>query len=292
MASSPIASDFGEVSQLNWIVSAFNLTSAATIPCWSQLADVFGRNAALNAAVITMLVGSALCTGAPTNAFPVLLLGRGLQGVAASGLNVIARTILADRVSLRENARNWSIFAIVGGVSYALGPVIGGYLTNADWRWCFAINLPVGVFALILTFFVLRKELLGPQPIPELDETIVTGHRAKLVARLNTVDVGGQLLFIFGFGLVILALTWAGVTYPWTSPAVLVSLILGLALSACFLLWERSFGNGGIVSKKLPWQRPMIPWSLLKNRDIILLFYTECANGMGMYAVRAQYKVH
>lgn len=124
-----IASDFSEISQLNWIVSSFNLTSAAFIPFWAQMADVFGRNASLNAAVIFMLIGSALCTGAPTNAFPVLLLGRGFQGLAAAGLNVIVRTILADKVSLQENARNWAIFALVGGISYAIGPVIGGKST-------------------------------------------------------------------------------------------------------------------------------------------------------------------
>lgn len=121
-----IASDFGEVSQLNWIVSSFNLTSSAAIPLWAQMADVFGRNATINAAIITMLIGSALCTGAPTSAFPMLLLGRGFQGVAAAGLSVVCRTILADRVSLQENAKNWSIFAMVGGASYGLGPVVGG----------------------------------------------------------------------------------------------------------------------------------------------------------------------
>lgn len=126
-----IAGDFGEFSQLNWIVSAFNLTSAAFIPCWAQMADVFGRNWAINAAIVLMIIGSALCTGAPTNAFPVLLLGRGFQGLAAAGLNVVVRTILADRVSLQENAKNWSIFAFVGGVSYGLGPVIGGMF---EWR--------------------------------------------------------------------------------------------------------------------------------------------------------------
>jgi MFS family permease len=90
------------------------------------MADVFGRNASLNAAIILMLIGSALCTGAPTTAFPVLLLGRAFQGLAAAGLNVVVRTILADKVSLQENAKNWAIFSLVGGISYGLGPVIGG----------------------------------------------------------------------------------------------------------------------------------------------------------------------
>ncbi|KAL2675062.1 hypothetical protein Neosp_011242 [[Neocosmospora] mangrovei] len=280
-----IAGDFGEISQLNWIVSSFNLTSAAFIPFWAQMADVFGRNASLNAAVIFMLIGSALCTGAPTNAFPVLLLGRGFQGLAAAGLNVVVRTILADKVSLQENARNWAIFALVGGISYAIGPVIGGYLTNADWRWCFAINLPIAVVALFIIFFLLRKELLGPQPIAELNETAETGRRTKFIARLKTVDIGGQILFIFGFGLIILAMTWGGATYPWGSAAVIVPLVLGVICTGVFLYWEYLLAPGNPMAEKLPWQRAMIPWDLLSNRDIGLLFYCECATGMGMYAV-------
>ncbi|KAL6413801.1 putative multidrug transporter [Ilyonectria robusta] len=280
-----IAGDFGEVSQLNWIVSAFNLTSAAFIPFWSQLADVFGRNTSLNAAIILMLIGSTLCTAAPTSAFPVLLLGRGFQGISAAGINVGIRTVLADKVSLQENAKNWAIFSMVGGASYALGPVIGGYLTSADWRWCFAINLPVAVVALVVIFFFLRKELLGPQPIPELDETVETGRRTKFTARLKTIDVGGQLLFIIGFGLIILALTWGGATYPWASAAVITPLVIGCIFAGGFVYWEFLLAPGNYLSEKMPWQRAMLPWALLSNRDIILLFYCECATGVGMYAV-------
>ena len=249
------------------------------------MADIFGRNATLNITIIFMLVGSALCTGAPTTAFPVLLLGRGFQGLAAAGINVVVRTILADRVSLAENARNWSVFALTGGISYALGPVIGGYLTSADWRWCFAINLPIGVVAIGIVFLVLRKELLGPQPIPELDETSETGRREKLAARLQTVDVGGQLLFLFGFGLIVLGLTWGGATYPWDSAAVLVPLIVGVILTVAFCFWEHSMAPGNVLSEKWPWQRPMIPWKILTHKDICLLFFTETTSGMALYAI-------
>lgn len=75
-----------------------------------------------------MMIGSALCTAAPTDAFPVLLLGRGIQGLGCAGISVIVRVIIADRVSLKENAKNWSIFSFTAGMSYAIGPVIGGML--------------------------------------------------------------------------------------------------------------------------------------------------------------------
>lgn len=51
--------------------------------------------------------------------------------------------ILADNVSLEDNAKNNSVFAFVGGVAYSVGPVVGGYLTDADWRYCFVVSIPV-----------------------------------------------------------------------------------------------------------------------------------------------------
>lgn len=107
-----IASDFHEISQLNWIISAFNLTSAAFIPFWGQMADIFGRHTAIQMCLVLMLVGSALATGAPTNEFPVLLLGRAFQGLSVAGIVVITKVILADKVSLEENAKNTSIFSV------------------------------------------------------------------------------------------------------------------------------------------------------------------------------------
>jgi MFS family permease len=162
---------------------------------------------------------------------------------------------------------------------------MSGYLTRADWRWCFGINLPIAVLALVVVFFVLRKELLGPQPISELNETAETGRRTKLIARLKTVDFGGQILFILGFGLIILALTWGGATYPWSSPAIIVPLVLGVISAGIFVYWEYLLAPGNMMAEKLPWQRAMIPWELISNRDMALLFYCECATGIGMYAV-------
>ncbi|KAI0843287.1 MFS general substrate transporter [Hypoxylon sp. FL0890] len=279
-----IAIDFGEIAQLNWIISAFNLTSAAFIPFWGQMADIFGRHYALQICSFFMLVGSALCVGAPTDAFGAFLLGRALQGVGCAGINTIIRVILADKVTLKENAKNWSLFALTGGLCYGLGPVIGGYLTAANWRWCFGINLPIAFVGVLIVFFFLRKELLGPQPIPELEET-EAGHRERFVKRIATIDIGGQLLFLFGFGLIILALTWAGATYDWNSPAVLVPLIVGTLLSCTWLFYEYSMAPGRLLSKKLHFQRPMLPWYVVENRNVSLLCYINFATGMAMYSV-------
>ncbi|ELQ41482.1 hypothetical protein OOU_Y34scaffold00276g7 [Pyricularia oryzae Y34] len=243
-----------------------------------------------------------LCTAAPTDAFPVLLLGRGIQGLGCAGISVIVRVIIADKVSLKENAKNWSIFSFTAGMSYAIGPVIGGYLTTAAWRWCFAINLPICVVAIAIIFLVLRKDLLGPVAVAPRDaENIQQQHHAneeglqtppanqarlaRFYARLATVDVGGQLLFLFGFGLVVLAMTWAGATYAWNSAAVLTPLLVGVALVVAFVFWERLMAPGGVLALRFPRQKAMLPWDILKNKDVGLLCFINFATGAAMYSV-------
>ena len=132
----------------------------------------------------------------------------------------------------------------------------------------------------------MRKHLLGPQPIPELDETADTGRRTTFIARLKTIDFGGQALFIIGFGLIILALTWGGATYPWKSGTVIAPLVLGVVVMVGFANWERLFEPGKLLHRKLPRQKPMIPWSLLSTRDMGFLFYEGFATGMSMFSVR------
>ncbi|KAH8780090.1 major facilitator superfamily domain-containing protein [Diaporthe sp. PMI_573] len=289
-----IASDFNQLSQLNWIISVFNLTSAAFLPFWAQIADIFGRHATIQTTIILMMIGSAICTGAPTNAFGVLLLGRAIQGVGAAGVNISVRVILADKVSLADYAINWTVFALFSGLGFSVGPVIGGYLTRASWRWCFAINLPVGVLAIVLVVVVLRRELLGPQPIPELEgegnegagqDRAAVGWRTRLGARLMTLDYVGQLLFLFGLGLLILAFTWAGGTYGWGSAAVVAPLVIGAVLSVAWVLYEYSMAPPHLMSRVFRKQRAMMPWELLSKRDICLLFFVNFDLGVAMFAV-------
>jgi len=241
-----------------------------------------------------MMIGSAICTGAPTNAFGVLLLGRAIQGVGAAGVNISVRVILADKVSLADYAINWTVFALFSGLGFSVGPVIGGYLTRASWRWCFAINLPVGVLAIVLVVVVLRRELLGPQPIPELEgegnegagqDRAAVGWRARLGARLMTLDYVGQLLFLFGLGLLILAFTWAGGTYGWGSAAVVAPLVIGAVLSIAWVLYEYSMAPPHLMSRVFRKQRAMMPWELLAKRDICLLFFVNFDLGVAMFAV-------
>lgn len=100
------------------------MTSTAFIPAFGQLADVFGRHFVLQLAMFLMLVGGVFCAAAQT--WPMLLFGRALQGTSAAGISNLIQIILSDKVSLKENAKNTTVFSLVAGVSYGVGPVVGG----------------------------------------------------------------------------------------------------------------------------------------------------------------------
>lgn len=284
-ATSKLTNSAEELSQLNWIVSAFNLCEAAFIPFWGQIADIFGRYVAIQCASITTLIGAALCSGAPVTAFPMLLVGRALQGIGCAGVLITTKIILADKVSLKENARNNTTFTIVAGIGYGVGPVLGGYLTQASWRWCFIISLPMGVLGVILTHFLLRPELLGPQKIVRADGDNTDEIPQTFAVKLSTIDFGGQVLFLFGMGLLVLALTWAGSYYAWNDVKILVPLVIAVILIAMFLTWEYFLLPGNALSIRFPLQKPMISIPLLRSRNAGLLMYINFTTGMAMYAV-------
>ncbi|KAH6646396.1 major facilitator superfamily domain-containing protein [Truncatella angustata] len=280
-----IAADFNQLQQLNWIISVFNLTSAAFLPFWAQIADVFGRHVTIHTVIIILTIGSAICTGSPTSSFGLLLFGRALQGVGAAGVNVTGHIIMADRVSLEDFAWNWTLSALISAVFFGIGPVVGGYLTQVSWRWCFAINLPIAVAAILFIVILLRKELVGSQPIPEIENLETLPGYRRILARLSTIDYGGQLLFLGGLALLILGLTWAGGSYPWASVQVICPLVIGAVLTITWIVYEYLMSPPRIMSRLFPVQKAMLSWELLLHRDIKLLFFINFTVGMGMFAV-------
>ncbi|KAL5044313.1 hypothetical protein BDW71DRAFT_186362 [Aspergillus fruticulosus] len=271
-----IASHFNELSELNWIVTAFTLTSTALIPTFGQLSDVFGRHATLQLATFLMLIGSVL--GAAAQTWGMLLLGRALQGVGSAGLMSTVMIILADNVTLEENSKNNSIFSFVSGVAYAVGPVIGGYLTDANWRYCFVISIPVAFVSHIIVYLVLRNEL-------KQGTHFRRGSRlSSFLPAVATIDIFGTILFIFGVGLIILGTAWGGSTYPWVSAQVLATLIIGGLCFALFFVYEYLLENG-VFGRIFQTQKPMLPYSMFKKLDTLRLAILQLAAGAAMYSV-------
>ncbi|KAL7796181.1 major facilitator superfamily domain-containing protein [Trichoderma afarasin] len=272
-----IASHFDKFDQLNWIVTAYTLTSTAFIPFYGQFADVFGRHISLQVAIFFTVIGSVLCAAAQS--WGMLLLGRALQGLSSAGLNSIILVILADKVTLEENAKNNTLFTIVSGSTYAIGPLIGGYLTDANWRYVFVIAIPIAVASHILLFFILRDELLEGTHFHKGSKW------SAIFPALATLDIGGVILFIFAVGLIILGTSWGGSTFPWDSVQVLAPIIVGGVLLPVFVLYEFLLGDGRILARLFPQQSPMLPLDLFSRKDTLVIAVIQFSAGAAMYAV-------
>jgi EmrB/QacA subfamily drug resistance transporter len=198
----------GGAENLSWVVTAYLLSATAVTPLFGKLSDIYGRRTIMRATVILFVVGSVACALAPN--METLILARALQGLGGGGILPIAQTIVADILSPRERPRYQSYSAVMFMGASALGPLLGGVLTDwLHWSSIFWINLPLGVVALVASDRALRL-------LPRHD-------------RPHRLDLLGALVMVAAALALMLAMTWAGVRYAWTSPQIL-ALIGGSAI--------------------------------------------------------------
>ena len=213
-----IGSELHDLQHLQWVVTAYLLSATAVTPLYGKLADIHGRRTMLLIAISVFIVGSLLCALAP--AMIVLIGARFIQGLGGGGLIALAQTIVADVVSPRERMRYQAYFASVFVTSSVVGPVIGGFFAqDLHWSFIFWINLPLGLGALAMTYGVLKR-------LPRHE-------------RPHKLDVVGALLMAFAATTLLLALSWGGSTYPWTSVEViglLIATVIAWSLFAARLL--------------------------------------------------------
>ena len=230
-----IGLELGDAANLPWIVTAYLLASTAVTPLYGKLSDIHGRRIMLLIAIVTFSLGSLLCALAPS--MIALTLARGLQGVGGGGLIALAQTILADILSAKERARYQVYIAGVFALSSVAGPLLSGFFAqHLHWSAIFWINLPIGLLAFLLTNDKLK---------------LLPRHE-----RRRSVDYPGAALLVVGSTSLMLALSWGGVRYPWTSAPVLGLLAFGLMSGAAF------------VARLATAAEPLIPLSVLGDRVV------------------------
>ncbi len=227
-----IGSELGDLEHLQWVVTAYLLSATAVTPLYGKLADIYGRRRMLLIAISTFIAGSLLCALAP--AMIVLIAARFIQGLGGGGLIALAQTIVADVVSPRERMRYQAYFASVFVTASVVGPVLGGFLAqDLHWSFIFWINLPLGAGALAMTYGILKR-------LPRHE-------------RRHKLDVVGAVLMAVAATTLLLALSWGGSTYPWTSPEV-----LGM-IAATVVAW------GLFAARLLTAREPFVPLAVMFN---------------------------
>jgi EmrB/QacA subfamily drug resistance transporter len=218
-----ILTDLDGSALYTWVITIYLLTSTITVPFYGKLSDLFGRKPLLMIGIGLFLAGSVL-SGLSQN-MEQLILFRGLQGIGAGSLFPISLAVIGDLFSPAERGRYQGLFGAVFGLSFLLGPAIGGLLTDlVSWHWVFFVNLPIGIVSLIVIWRLL----------PTIRRTDAT----------RNLDYAGAAVFTVAISFLLVGLTnksgvsAAGLPNEWTDPTVGGFILVALALSALFLFVE------------------------------------------------------
>jgi EmrB/QacA subfamily drug resistance transporter len=215
-----------------WVVTIFLVTSTITVPIYGKLSDLYGRRPLLMFGITVFLIGSALSGLSQT--MWQLILFRGLQGLGAGALFPIALATIGDLFSPAERGKYQGLFGAVFGIAFLVGPGLGGFLTDTlSWHWIFFVNLPIGIFALIV--------------IARLLPNIKSGRRDI------KIDYLGVIFLTLGLMPILIGLTLAE-TSQWSDPAVWGTVVAGFVFLLVFV-W---------VESRAP--EPIIPLRLFRSR--------------------------
>jgi EmrB/QacA subfamily drug resistance transporter len=222
------------VSGLEWVVSSYLLTLAALLLVGGRLADVYGRRRLLllGLAVFTL---SSLAAGLAGSG-GVLIASRAIQGIGAALLMPPTLAIIvATFANARERNMAVGIWAAVGALALALGPVFGGLISqHLRWGWIFLINVPLGVITFVMAVLAVRES-----------------RASSAIRRLDVPGLVTSAVSLF-------ALTYAlieGNVSGWTSPLILGAFALAAVAGAAF---------GAIESRTA---QPMVPLSMFRSRE-------------------------
>src|ERR1700759_647767 len=136
--------------EVTWILTTYLVANAVILPLSAWLGRVFGRKNYYMGCVALFTLTSFFCGIAPS--LGIMLSSRVLQGIAGGGLAPVAQAILVDTFPPARRASAFALYTIVIVTAPAIGPVLGGWITdNSSWRWIFLINIPIGIASLYLT---------------------------------------------------------------------------------------------------------------------------------------------
>ncbi|KAI9376098.1 major facilitator superfamily domain-containing protein [Aspergillus egyptiacus] len=245
-----------------WITNAYILSSTVVLPLFGQTANIFGRRWMMIGSVVVFAIGSGMAGGA--NNTSAIIAGRAIQGIGGGGINVLVDTVICDLVPLRQRGQYVALMASVWAVGTTIGPVLGGaFAQHVSWRWVFYINLPLCAVSLVLLILFLRVTH-PPRP-----------PNTSIWTQFTRVDLLGNTILTTAVVAILLALTWAGSAYPWSSWRVLVPFLLGLAGIALFLAHQ--------ASRLCP--EPSIPLKVFKSSTAICALWIAFLQNLLLYWV-------
>jgi EmrB/QacA subfamily drug resistance transporter len=245
-----IIADLGGFSLYTWGTSIYMITSAVAVPIVGKLSDMYGRKI-LYMIGISVFTTASLCCGL-SHSMLQLIIFRGIQGLGGGTLMTNAFTAIADLFPPEKRAKYQSLLTANFSFASVIGPTTGGFLTDQiSWHWVFFVNVPIGI-AVILVFIKFFPSF----------------HRDNIK---HKVDFKGLAALILMVSPAMLALSWGGNTYAWSSPAITGLFAFAAVMLGVFLFFESRA------------EEPIVPLSLFKSRTVTISNLASFLMAMGMF---------
>lgn len=224
---------------LSWIFTIYILFYIIGTPLMAKLSDIYGRKFIYILDIILFGIGSYITIS--SFSFEMLLIGRAIQGMGAGGIFPVANAYIGDIFPPEKRGGALGILSSVWGLSFVLGPILGGLLLNYTWQWLFIINIPISIIVALTSLRVLPKGVKNPEFNFDWQGLIILGLLVTLLSYgINQIDAYNFLASLL-------------------SLKVLPLLVISLLLFP--LLWK-------IETKT---HDPLIPVELFKSREVKLV---------------------
>jgi EmrB/QacA subfamily drug resistance transporter len=244
-----IIADLGGLEYFSWVFTIYMLASSITAILVGKLSDIYGRKPFILIGIGIFMLGSFL--SGTSNSIIELIIYRGVQGFGGGMIMSTAFTAIGDLFSPRERGRWQGMMGSVFGLASVFGPTLGGWIVDhTDWHWVFWVFLPFGFIAFIL--------IMRLFPSVEKSET-------------DPIDYSGSIVLTLTIVPLLLALTWGGSEYSWSSFQI-IGLLVFTVIALLSFIW---------IEKRA--KSPVLPLHLFRNKIFTLSNLVGFTLGAGMF---------
>ncbi|KFH41987.1 putative transporter-like protein [Hapsidospora chrysogenum ATCC 11550] len=256
-----ISSEFGAANTASWLTTSYLVTSTAVQPLYGRVSDIFGRRPCFFIATVTFGVGCLGC-GVARDVVGLNCM-RALTGFGGGGLMTMATIVNSDMIPFRRRGMYQALQNGLWGLGAISGASFGGAIADqVGWRWCFLLQVPISITALIIGFLAVKNQPGGGIQLGQ----------AMGAAVWKRVDFTGAFVLVVAVSVQLVGLSLGGNELPWGSPWVIGSLAGSVILLALFLVVEAT--TTAI---------PIIPLRMLRGRLPIATQIANVCAGLSAY---------
>ncbi|KAG9128124.1 hypothetical protein FRC07_004740, partial [Ceratobasidium sp. 392] len=185
-----------------------------------------------------------------------LFIARAISGIGGGGINSLCMIIMSDIVSLKERGKYQGFLGAAVALGSGIGPLVGGALSTAGWRWVFWFTAPISVACVAQLWWMLPQNKLS----------------GNFLDKVRKVDFMGSFLSLVAVVCILVPISGGGIYYSWHSALVIAMLTVGSVLTISFLLVEWRLAA-----------LPILPLRLFRVRNILIIYTTTLMTGIIYY---------